>query len=59
LQQTGGTINKAFELFIEPVNSLAPPMPTATENPPAATLVARCVADSPANLFPNHPATAL
>jgi len=31
---------------------------SATENPSAAILIARCVADSPANPFPNQPATA-
>jgi hypothetical protein len=40
------------------VNSIARWQLTATGNSPATTLVARCVADFPANPFPNHPATA-
>ena len=40
------------------VNSIVRWQPTATGNPPAATSVARCVADFPANPFPNPPATA-
>jgi putative SOS response-associated peptidase YedK len=39
-------------------NSIARWRPAAAGNPPAAALVARCVADSPAIPFPNHPATA-
>jgi len=41
-----------------PVNSIARWQPTATGNPPAATLIARCVADFPPIPFPNHPVTA-
>ena len=40
------------------VNSIARRQPTTTGNPPAATLVARCVVNFPPIPFPNHPATA-
>ena len=40
------------------VNSIARWQPTAAESSLAAIWVARCVADFPANPFPNQPATA-
>src|ERR1039458_9025101 len=40
------------------VHSIVRWQPTATGNPPAANSGAACVADFPANPFPNPPATA-
>jgi hypothetical protein len=44
--------------FLKSVNLIVWWQPIATGNPPATVSAARCVADYPANPFPNPPATA-